>query len=81
MRPAVNHDSGQPTMVVIADLTDIEDRMRPTLFWLITTTGLHRVFTCTRWLEDVGWTYNSNRRLQSLRRKAPVSHPTSKSNG
>jgi hypothetical protein len=62
------------------DLVDVEDRMRPlcTLFLFIITTGL---FTCTRWLEDVGWVYNSNRRLKSLSRKAPVSHPTSKTHG
>lgn len=62
------------------DLVDVEDRMRPlcTLFLFIITTGL---FTCTRWLEDVGWVYNSNRRLKSFRRKAPVPHPTSKTHG
>jgi hypothetical protein len=47
-------------------------------FWLIITTGLIRIFTGTGWIEQVGWAYNSIRRLKSLRRRALVSHPTSK---
>lgn len=61
----------------MVDLIDVENRMKPLFlhffFSLIIITRLFRVFICTRWLEDVGWAYKSNRKRKSLRRKVPVS--------